>query len=185
MWQSYVDVNIHHAFAAAFVQFMVLGTVGEIASVMVRTRRSQMPFGLRKLGLKALGWGLLGVYIKVLFVVAGAGLDALVAHGDLPPAFGEPRSLPNALAVSTLLNVTLGPSMIILHRVIDNAIDRLLDSRPASWEGLQRSLATLLWLWIPLHTFTFTQARELRIGIAAVLSLLLGVVLGALARRTS
>jgi len=182
MWQAYLDANIHHAFLAAFVQFMVLGTLGEIISLMVRTRRAALPFGPTKLALKALGWGLLGVYIKVMFAVATAGVDALVAHGDLPAAFGEARSLANAFAVSTVLNLLIGPSMVLLHRLIDNGIDRALGV-PPSWAGLRRSLETLVWMWIPLHTFTFTQARELRIGIAALLSLLLGLVLGALAGR--
>ncbi|TNF37452.1 MAG: hypothetical protein EP329_03145 [Deltaproteobacteria bacterium] len=183
MWQAYLDANLHHAYLAAFVQFLVLGTVGEAVSIMVRARRPHMPFSPAKLALKALGWGVLGVYIKVMFLVATAGVGALVSHGDLPAAFGEARSLPNAVAVSAVLNLLIGPSMILLHRLIDNAIDRALDAKPASWDGLRRSLWTLVWLWIPLHTFTFTQARELRIGIAALLSLLLGLVLGALAGR--
>ena len=183
MWQAYLDANTHHAYLAAFVQFLVLGTLGEAVSIMVRARRVHAPFGPAKLALKALGWGLLGVYIKVMFLVATAGVSALVAHGDLPPAFGEGGTLPYAFAVSTVLNLLIGPSMILLHRIIDNGIDRALEGKPASWDGLRRSLMTLVWLWIPLHTFTFTQPRELRIGIAALLSLLLGLVLGALAGR--
>ena len=183
MWQAYLDANTHHAFLAAFAQFLVLGTLGEAVSLMVRARRWHAPFGPAKLALKALGWGLLGVYIKVMFLVATAGVEALVAHGDLPAAFGESGSLASAFATSTVLNLLIGPSMILLHRLIDNAIDRLLGHGPATWDGLRRSLLTLVWLWIPLHTFTFTQARELRIGIADLLSLLLGLVLGALAGR--
>lgn len=188
MWQAYVRVNSEHAFAAAFVQFLILGMLGEVLSTIVRTGQRRYPFSAAKTALKMLGWGLLGVYIKVMFLTAVAGVKSLAAHGYLPKAVLAPQSLGEnilaALVVSTLLNVLLGPSMMILHRVTDNAIDRLLDGQSGGWAGLDRSLKTLLWLWIPLHTFTFTQAKELRIGIAAVLSLLLGLVLGWFNRQT-
>lgn len=185
MWDAYLRISSEHAFPAAFVQFLVLGSLGEIAATMLRTGSRTFPFSAAKLALKALGWGVLGLYIKVMFLTATSGVAALVHAGYLPQAAATPRSMINALMVSMLLNVMLGPSMMLLHRLTDNAIDRLLDGVQASFAGLDRSLATLVWLWIPLHTFTFTQAKELRIGIAAVLSLLLGVVMGYFGRRAS
>jgi hypothetical protein len=81
------------------------------------------------------------------------------------------------------MNLMLGPSMVILHRLIDNAIDRTLRQPPLGWVGLAKGLQTLLWLWIPLHTLTFLQPAEVRIGMAAALSLVLGVVLGLAAKK--
>lgn len=182
MWQAYLRVSTEHAFAAAFVQFLLLGTLGEVLSTMLRTGQRRYPFSFAKTALKALGWGLLGIYIKVIFASATAGVANLATHGYLPKSVLAPRGVGEvvlaAFVVSVLLNVALGPSMMILHRLTDNAIDRLLEGRSPGYAGLDRSLKTLLWLWIPLHTFTFTQARELRIGIAALLSLVLGLVLG-------
>jgi hypothetical protein len=77
----------------------------------------------------------------------------------------------------------LGPSMVIWHRLIDNAIDRTLRQPPLGWVGLAKGLQTLVWLWIPLHTLTFLQPAEVRIGMAAALSLVLGVVLGLAAKK--
>ena len=74
--------------------------------------------------------------------------------------------------------------MVVIHRLMDIGIDRLVGIAPIGWRGIDVAMLTLLWLWIPLHTFTFTQAPEVRIGIAAVLSLVLGVVLGWTARRS-
>lgn len=182
MWQAYLKVSSEHAFAAAFVQFLLLGTLGEVLSTMLREGQRRYPFSAVKTALKALGWGLLGLYIKVMFLTATAGVASLAAHGYLPKSVLAPQATGEivlaAFVVSVLLNVLLGPSMMIVHRLTDNAIDRLLEGKSHGYAGLARSLETLLWLWIPLHTFTFTQARELRIGIAAVLSLLLGLVLG-------
>jgi hypothetical protein len=183
MWEAYLRVNAEHAFSAAFVQFFILGTAGEVLATMLRSGRHAFPFSATKLLLKALGWGALGLYIKVMFITATAGVGALAAAGYLPQEAMTPGSILSALTVSTLLNIMLGPSMMLLHRLTDNAIERLLDGAQPSFAGLERSMATLIWLWIPLHTFTFTQVKELRIGIAAILSLLLGVVMGAFGRR--
>lgn len=189
MLQAYLRISTEHALAAAFVQFLILGTVGEVLSTMIRLGRYSYPFSVAKTALKALGWGLLGIYIKVIFVVGAAGVTALVAKGYLPALCGQRETMAGlllgALVTSVLLNVCLGPSMMLLHRVTDNAIDRLLHGSPPNYRGLDRSLLTLLWLWIPLHTFTFTQQPALRVGIAAVLSLLLGVVMGYFNRQAA
>ncbi|MCK5796998.1 MAG: hypothetical protein KAI47_07445 [Deltaproteobacteria bacterium] len=189
MWQSYMRISAEHAFTAAFVQFMVLGLFGEVLSTILRTGEKRYPFSLPKTVLKMIAWGLLGVYIKIMFLTAVAGVKSLAAHAYLPQAVVKPHGMMEAflaaVVISTLLNVLLGPSMMILHRVTDNTIHRLLRDPSPGWAGLDRSLKTLLWLWIPLHTITFMQAKELRIGIAAVLSLLLGIVLGWFNRPTT
>lgn len=180
MWASYLALVRDHPLAMAFGQFAVLGTAGEVLSARIRGG-SAAAMGPAKLALKALGWGLLGLYIKGMFVTAAAGVSGLVAYGALPAAAAAPGLL-GALATSTLMNAMLGPSMVILHRLLDNAIDRALGQPPLGWAGLEAGMRTLLWLWIPLHTLTFLQPQELRVGMAAALSLVLGVVLGLAAR---
>lgn len=185
MLQTYIELSIAHPLLAAGLQFALLGTLGEGLSRALRARRWTWPFGLAKTLAKLFGWGLLGIYIKFMFTLATAGVEAMVSHGFLPAAAGSREGLAlvlNAFTLSVVLNVFCGPSMILLHRLMDNAMDRGLDRRPAGWEGLASSLATLLWLWVPLHTITFCLPRDVRIGVAALLSLVLGVVLGALAR---
>jgi len=188
MWETYRTAAMEHPFWMAALQFAVLGTLGEVLSA--RIRLGAFGAGLRptRLALKALGWALLGLYIKGMFLVAGAGVRELASHGVLPDFVGrEPlplgERLVEALGASVLMNVMLGPSMVLLHRFWDNGVDRMLGLVPAGWKGIDQALWTLLWLWIPLHTFTFTQPREVRVGIAAVLSLLLGVVMGWTGRR--
>ncbi|MBI5609992.1 MAG: hypothetical protein HY902_14050 [Deltaproteobacteria bacterium] len=177
MWQTYLDLVGRHPLLMAFGQFALLGTAGEVLSARLRSGSAPLRLGPPRLLLKVLGWGALGMYIKFMFVTAAAGVPALVGYGALPAAWAEP-GLPNALATSTLMNVMLGPAMVLLHRVIDNAIDRALGHPPLGWAGLDKALATLGWLWIPLHTLTFLQPKEVRIGMAAALSLVLGAVLG-------
>lgn len=181
MWAAYLLLVTEHPLAMAFAQFALFGTAGEVLSAKIRQRGAGFSLGIPKLALKALGWGLLGIYIKAMFVTAAAGVHALVLYGALPTETAEP-GLPAAVATSVLLNVMLGPSMVLLHRGLDNAIDRLLGHRPLGWAGIGKGLATLAWLWIPLHTLTFLQPKEVRIGVAALLSMVLGVVLGWSAR---
>ncbi|MBM4060149.1 MAG: hypothetical protein FJ265_03495 [Planctomycetes bacterium] len=186
MFEAYVELSVAHPLWLAFVQFLLLGTLGEALSRMLRARSGRWPFRGRRLLLKALGWGLLGVYVKCMFTTAVAGVDAMVAQGYLPAAVASREGgwlVVNALAVSVVLNVLVGPSLMILHRLADHTIDRWLGGRSPGFAGLGASLATLLWLWIPLHTFTFCMPRDLRIGIAALWSLVLGVVMGACTRK--
>ena len=95
--------------------------------------------------------------------------DGLVAHGLLPAlgAFGK------AFAVSLAMNLQFGPFLVLAHRLIDNAID----GRP-NWAGLDKGFKSLLWFWVPAHTLTFMLPVDLRIGLAAVWSLALGLILG-------
>lgn len=182
MWASYLALVRDHPLAMAFGQFALLGTAGEVLSAKIRSGQAGFAMGPAKLALKALGWGLLGIYIKFMFVTAAAGVSGLVTYGALPQVVDTP-GLAAALTTSVLMNAMLGPSMVILHRLIDNAIDRALGLAPLGWAGLHKGLMTLLWLWIPLHTLTFLQAKEVRIGMAAALSLVLGVVLGLGAKK--
>jgi len=186
MWDTYVNLTVAHPLPMAFVQFVLLGTLGEVASMMLRTGQRRYPFSARKTALKALTWGLLGLYIKLMFLTATAGVTAMAGHDLLPRELAAPASfgarLAAAFAAATLMNVMFGPSMMLLHRLADNGIDRLLGERPIGWAGLDKSMATLIWLWIPLQTFNFMQPQELRMGIAAFFSLLLGVIMGFFSR---
>jgi hypothetical protein len=170
MYANYIEISTAHPFISAFIQFGILGTAGELIA-------NRLKIISTRTALKALGWGLLGIYIKLMFMTASAGLDAFAHYGFTPGI------LLGALLKSTLMNVMLGPSMMILHRIGDNAIDRAVGIKPLGWTGIDKSLKTLLWLWIPLHTFTFTQKPEIRVGLAAMLSLVLGIVMGYTSRR--
>ncbi|MBM4372464.1 MAG: hypothetical protein FJ098_12465, partial [Deltaproteobacteria bacterium] len=60
----YVDWVRQNALLSAAVQFAVLGTLGEVVSHLVKTRRIELPFGLVALVLKMAAWALLGVLVK-------------------------------------------------------------------------------------------------------------------------
>jgi hypothetical protein len=114
---------------------------------------------------------LLGVIIKYGFAGMKGFTLALIEHDLLPQACAG--GLAWAFSVSVLTNILFGPQMMAFHRLTDNLI---LHRR--GFAGIQRAWWTLLWFWIPAHTLTFSLPREYQIGLAAVWSVVLGVILG-------
>jgi hypothetical protein len=165
----YIELVKAHPLATAMAQFAALGTLGEAASKWLTARRIFSPFGARGTLLRMLGWSFLAVCIKYAFTGFTAFVDGLIAHGLLPELgfFGK------AFAVSLSMNLQFGPFLVLAHRLIDNAIDGA-----PNWANLDKGFKSLLWFWVPAHTVTFLLPLELRIGLAAVWSLALGLILG-------
>ena len=46
------------------------------------------------------------------------------------------------------------------------------------YEGIQKAWFTLIWFWIPAHTITFSLPKDFQIGLAAVWSVVLGIIMG-------
>jgi len=173
--QWYVDWVTGALLPAAFIQFAVLGTLGEVLGILVSKRR---PSGspLEWL-LKALVWGLLGIAIKYAFTGFKGFLAALVDKGLLPAVF-ESQPVLRAFGLSFFTNAMFGPLLMATHRTTDNLI-----ARRRGYAGLEKSLATLLWFWLPAHTVTFSLPTDYQIGLAALWSVALGLIMGATGRK--
>lgn len=165
----YVSAVKANPILTAMAQFAVLGTLGEHLARWLPARRVYSPFGARRTALRMLGWAGLAVCIKYAFTGFGGFVDALAAHGLLPAA----GPLGRAFSVSLAMNLQFGPFLVIAHRLLDNAIDG-----EANWANLDKGLLSLLWFWVPAHTATFLLPPDYRIGLAALWSLALGLILG-------
>lgn len=165
-----------HPLLSAALQFGLLGTLGELVAAALRARRPTLPCTPLQLLGKVLAWALLGLVIKGGFVGMRGFTRALLDHGLLPAALGS--GLGFAFTLSTLTNVFFGPQMMLFHRLEDNLI---LGRR--GFEGMAPALRTLLWFWIPAHTLTFALPVDFQIGLAALWSVVLGVILGSAAGR--
>jgi hypothetical protein len=165
----YIELVTAHPILTAMAQFAVLGTFGDIVSKWLVARRFFMPFDLRTTVLKMLEWALLAICIKYAFVGFNGFVDALAGHGLLP----ESGTLGRAFAISVLMNLQFGPFLVIAHRLLDNAI-----ARSSNWANLDKGLLSLLWFWIPAHTITFILPKPFQIGLAALWSVALGLILG-------
>ncbi len=160
-WVSFVN---EHPILSSMLQFAVLGTVGEILGMYVRTRKLSMKWYIL-LG-KAAIWAVLAVMIKYAFTGFGGFVAALVEHQMLPE-YGTP------FFISAFMNIMFGPIMIASHRLLDNLLERKWN-----WLGMKGALLTLVWFWIPAHTVTFMLPSDFRITLAAVWSVVLGIIMG-------
>lgn len=168
----YVRTVGEYPFQAAFIQFAVLGMAGDgIASAVTGKRISYTIFQFLK---KSLGWGILGVIIKIGF----AGMQGFTLYVYEILGISSGSVLLFAFLKSTLTNVLFGPQMMLFHRWEDNL---LLGTK--GYRGMDTAIKTLIWFWIPAHTLTFSiQNHDVQVGLAAAWSLVLGLILG-IARR--
>jgi hypothetical protein len=169
--ESYVQWINGNPLMSAAVQFGILGTIGEVISCSIKAKQFVLPGKWYQVAAKLLAWALLGIVIKYGFVGMKGFTRALLDHQMLPAILGS--GIGWAFAVSVLTNLFFGPQMMFFHRLEDNLI---------LWEwnlsGITTAWWTLLWFWIPAHTVTFSLPSEYQIGLAAVWSLVLGLILG-------
>lgn len=160
-----------HPYLSAAIQFGLLGTLGELVAASLKARRPTLPCTPLQLLLKVLAWALLGLVIKAGFVGMKGFTRALLDHHILPAFLSS--GIGWAFSLSTLTNLFFGPQMMLFHRLEDNLI-----LRRRGFEGMMPAIRTLVWFWIPAHTLTFSLPPEFQVGLAALWSLALGVILG-------
>ncbi len=165
----YINLVDEYPLISAAVQFAILGTIGEYLSK--KLSRSLPKFQLKMLLSKMAIWAFLGVAIKFAFIGFEGFVEALVREGLLPGIFKQDE-LANAFARSFSMNLQFGPFLILIHRFLDNLV-----AWNWSWKRIGSALMTLLWFWTPAHTLTFLLPRSYQIGLAAIWSLVLGIIL--------
>lgn len=195
---GYDAFNVAHGMAAAFLKFALLATFGEALASRIRTGQ-YVPRGFGLID-RAVVWGLLGLTIKLAFVVFAAGVPPFLqylgfegAAGALTGAMGWER-IAVALCVSTVMNVVYAPAMMLTHKITDMHI--------AEWGGSVRALyhpvrvgdilanridwkvqwgfvfaKTIPLFWIPAHTISFLLPADARTLFAAFLGIALGLIL--------
>ena len=156
--------------SAAF-QFAILGTMGESIPHFIRRKQSSLPCNYRELLGMIAAWALLGIIIKYGFTGMKGFTRALLDHNMLPALMAN--GIGWAFAVSVLTNIFFGPQMMLFHRIEDNLI-----LRQKNYGGLTKAWWTLVWFWIPAHTVTFSLPIEYQIGLAALWSVVLGMIMG-------
>jgi len=171
----YADWVRSNILLSAFIQFAILGTAGELLGI--RAAKQKAGGGPVEWIAKALVWGLLGILIKYAFTGFKGFLQALVDQRFLPAACEDAVVL-KAFSLSFLTNAMFGPLLMFLHRSSDNLI-----AKARGYAGINKSLATLAWFWVPAHTVTFSLPVDFQIGLAALWSVALGIIMGFTKRR--
>ncbi|MDK2955834.1 MAG: hypothetical protein PWQ57_1330 [Desulfovibrionales bacterium] len=188
-------------YLASFVKFAVLATFGECLALRIKTGSYyRKGFGLAP---RVLAWGVLGVFVYIIFTIFAAGAWPLLetlGFTTPPEGFGLTAILVS-FTISVTVNVLWAPVLMVLHKVSDNRIEntngsllRYLTSKLDIAQLLREVDWNVMWgfvikktiplFWIPAHTITFLLPPYLRVLCAAVLSVVLGVILS-LAAQTA
>jgi len=165
----YIELVQAKPIITAMIQFALLGTFGDVISKWIISKKIFAPFNLITMILKMVEWAFLAVCIKYAFIGFHGFIDSLTDYAFLP----ELNKVSYAFAISLSMNLQFGPFLVIAHRLLDNFIDG-----KKNWDNLDKGFYSLLWFWIPAHTVTFILPKPFQIGLAALWSIVLGIILG-------
>ena len=166
---SYVDLVKEYPIYSAMIQFAVLGTLGDIISKWMQQGKLFLPYKLPIILLKMLEWAIIAITIKYAFVGYQGFVDGLVAHHLIP----ELGPFGRAFSISITMNLQYGLFLVVFHRFLDNLI-----AKQNNWKNIDKGMFSLIWFWIPAHTITFMLDKPYQIGLAAIWSVVLGIILG-------
>ena len=156
---------------SAMIQFAILGTLGDCVAKWIQNKKIYVPFGIKEAIWKPIEWAILAIFIKVAFTGYVGFVESIIIQGLLPGIFSF--GILRAFAISTMMNLQFGLFLVIIHRILD-----YLPFGKINWDNIQKGFYSLLWFWIPAHTFTFMLPKDYQIGLAAVWSVCLGLILG-------
>ncbi|MEL7647582.1 MAG: hypothetical protein AAGU76_05785 [Sedimentibacter sp.] len=181
--QSFMAVTGAHPYMGGFIKFMILATMGDLLGTRLVKGKYVIPEGVVY---RAIGWGVIGMMVTLMFTLFMDGAGAAQSKGLLP--FAGSR-IAQAFFGSAVMNLTFGPMMMVFHKFMDLFIDAKYESKRKitlsslvdrlDWHTLvQFSWAkTCTMFWIPAHTVVFMLPSEIRVLVSAFLSIALGLLL--------
>jgi hypothetical protein len=198
-FEFFLRFNSDHSYIASFIKFAILATLGESIGLRIRTGKyTATGFGFIP---RALVWGVLGITIKMAFVIFGAGGQPLLSGMGVHFPDGEILTksgfswlkLLTAFTVSTTLNLFFAPVFMTFHKITDLHIletggtirgffSPILFRKhftEMDWSTLWNFVfkKTIPLFWIPAQTLNFMLPGEFRVLVAAIYSILLGILL--------
>ncbi|MEI6172571.1 MAG: hypothetical protein WCR01_02395 [Bacteroidota bacterium] len=200
--KAYGELNAAHSYLLSFIKFAILATLGECLGLRIRTGSyNKKGFGILP---RALVWGFLGITIKVAFVIFGEGAPVVLKTlgvsfptanpADIlrQPGFSGIKLLA-AFAVGTSLNLLFAPVFMAFHKITDMHILNTSGTLKGFFTPIPvgRYIQDGDWLtfwnfvikrtipifWIPAQTLNFMLPEGYRILVAAVYSVILGILL--------
>lgn len=197
IYNFYNAFNAEHGMMMSFVKFAILATLGESIGLRIKTGHyNNKGFGLLP---RAIVWGLLGITIKLAFVIFATGTPQFLKYLGVENAVEAMKSnfsntkLLVAFSISLLMNVIYAPIMMTLHKITDTHIlshsgkvSSLFERIPfakilkelnwdVQWNFVFKK--TIPFFWIPAHTITFLLPPDFQVLFAAILGIFLGIIL--------
>ncbi len=196
-YEAYTVLNAAHPYFLAFLKFAILATLGEMFILRLRTGAYMYPnFGV---AVRAIIWGLFGVWIAIAMKTFASGAPVMVQSLGVSGVVEAMRGsftlqkLIGAFAISVMMNTVYAPVFMTMHKITDTHIAEHKGSLKALWHpiAMRRILANLDWdtqwnfvfkrtiplFWIPAHTITFLLPSDMQVLFAALLSIALGILL--------
>jgi len=197
LYNWYETVNREHGLLMSYVKFFLLAPLGEAIGLRIRTGRYfQSGFGLLA---RAVVWGFLGMTVKMAFVIFGDGAPVLMESAGINGAVSSMAGsfsglkLLTAFVISTSLNLFYAPVLMTVHRITDTHI--ITNGGKLScllkpihfgeimvrmdWDTMWNFVLkkTIPLFWIPAQTINFLLPPDIRILVAAIYSVILGILL--------
>ncbi len=205
VYHFYKDFNHEHPLVMSFIKFALLATAGESIGLRIKTGQyNYKGFGLMP---RALVWGLLGITIKLAFVIFYTGTPVFLektlgisnAISAIKGELGFSKVLV-AFSISTFMNLIFAPVMMTLHKITDTHILNHQGTLKGfftpikfgeiithlNWD-IQYNFVfkkTIPFFWIPAHTITFLLPTDMQVLFAAVLGVMLGVILAVAGQKS-
>jgi len=198
VFEFYKEFNKAHGMITSFIKFALLATLGE--SIGLRIQKGV--YNTKGFGLidRAIVWGILGLTIKIAFVVFYTGVPRLLEYLGLEGSVAslnvsgfEGVKLITAFSISVLINSIYAPVMMTLHKISDTHIlqnngnlKALITPIPVGkilknldWDTQWNFVfkKTIPFFWYPAHTITFMLPPDYQVLFAAVLGIALGLIL--------
>lgn len=202
-YNFYSESYIRFPFLLSFLKFALLATIGEVIGLRIRTGKySREGFGIFP---RAIVWGFLGMTIQAAFLIfaSGAprllefiGIESASAYMEGPLGWGK---LLSAFSISFFLNIFYAPVLMTVHKITDTHIELkggtvsglfsrmnvIAILKKIDWDMHYGFVLkkTIFLFWIPAQTINFLMPEELRVLIAAIYGIILGVILAFAARN--
>ncbi len=197
VFQFYLHFNHDHGLVMSFIKFALLATLGEVIGLRIKSGDYHQPgFGIIP---RMVVWGVLGITIKMAFVIFATGTPAFMDYCGFQQAvetFKGPLSWKKvgvAFSISAAMNLIYAPVMMTLHKITDTHILQNGGTlkgflRPIQMRKIFVNLnwdvqwnfvfkKTIPFFWIPAHTITFLLPADFQVLFAALLGIALGTIL--------
>lgn len=196
-YQFYSDFYAQFPFITSFLKFALLATIGELIGLRIRIGKYfRAGFGIVP---RAIVWGFLGMTIQAAFIIFASGSPKLLEFIGFERATSLMTGslswgkLLVAFSISFFLNIFYAPVLMTVHRITDAHIE----NTGGTLSGLFKKMEivsilkgidwdmhygfvlkrTIFLFWIPAQTINFLMPEELRVLIAAIYGIILGIIL--------
>lgn len=188
--KPFIWLTIHYPIPMGFLKVAILATYGECLKTRLKTGTWRITHPIQRF----IVWGFFGIWFTLAFSVFSAGVQGGLVASNLWPFTnftGFLNVLWIAFSKSLWINWLGGYAyfMMGVHEYINQVIEKQGLLGPEElikkvdikvWLPSRRLTCipmTILWFWLPAHTFTFMLPGHFRILSAAFLAVALGFIL--------